>query len=306
MSTLAGAREGPYHAGEIEVQRRAGVREEAERVGRIVSPTLTAAAARMMAVQRLAVAASLDETSRVWASLLTGPAGFLRPVDERLMLIESHPRPTDPLARNLEARSELGLLSIDLATRRRLRFNGRAFHDRERGIFLAVEQVYGNCQKYIQSRRLELESGVLDAGPPERSSELNERQRAFVAAADTLFIASHHPDGGPDASHRGGAPGFVRPIDGRTVAFGDYPGNNMYNTLGNLAAQPRAGLLLNDFDTGATLQLTGRARLEWDPGIVASFRGAQGVVVVFEIDEILESRGAGVRGRLVEYSPVNP
>lgn len=297
---------GTYHAGEIEVQRRAGVREEAERVGRIVSPTLAGAAARVMAGHRLAVASSLDEASRVWASLLTGPAGFLRPVDDQLMLIASHPNPADPLATNLKMRSELGLLAIDLATRRRLRFNGRALHNPAHGIFLTVEQVYGNCQKYIQARHLDLERAGPAAAPPRRSSVLNGRQRALIAAADTLFIASHHPRGGADASHRGGAPGFARPLDGRTIAFGDYPGNNMFNTLGNLAAQPRAGLLFLDFETGGTLQLTGQARLDWNPATVATYRGAQGVVVVFEIEEILESEGAGVRGRLVERSPANP
>jgi hypothetical protein len=305
VTTREGVRAGPYHAGEIEVQRRAGVREEAGRVGRMVSPTLTATAARLMAGHRLAVAASLDSDGRVWASLLTGPAGFLRPVDERLMLIESRPRPSDPLARNLELRSELGLLAIDPRTRRRMRFNGRALLDRERGIFLAVDQVYGNCQKYIQARHLEEVAGP-EAAPPERSSTLNDRQRALLAAADTLFIASHHPEGGPDASHRGGAPGFVSLLDERTLAFADYPGNNMYNTLGNLAAQPRAGLLFLDFESGDTLQLTGRARLDWDPERVAAFRGAQDVVVIFEADEVLEARGGGVHGRLLEYSPVNP
>lgn len=306
MQTGADSRRGPYHPGELEVQRRAGVREDAERVGRIVSPTLTAAAAHLMAGLRLAVAASLDDRGSVWASLLTGPPGFLRPVDERLMLVESRPRLTDPLARNLVVRSELGLLAIDLATRRRMRFNGRALLDPERGIFLAVEQVYGNCPKYIQARRLDLDGAGGDVPPPQRSSVLNDRQKALVAVADTLFIASFHPEGGPDASHRGGAPGFVSLLDERTLAFADYPGNNMFNTLGNLVAQPRAGLLFLDFETGDTLQLTGRARLDCDPVTVAAFRGAQAVVVIFEIEEALETSGAGVRGRLVEYSPANP
>lgn len=306
MEARAGLRRGPYHPGEVEVQRRAGAREEADRAGRIVSPTLAAAAMRLMAEHRLVVAASLDEGSRVWASLLTGPPGFLRPVDERLMLIESQPRRSDPLARNLEVRSELGLLAIDLGTRRRMRFNGRALLDPERGIFLAVEQVYGNCPKYVQARRLDLEGAGLDRMPPKRSSVLSDRQQAVVASADTLFIASFHREGGADVSHRGGAPGFVSLLDERTLAFADYPGNNMFNTLGNLVAQPRAGLLFLDFETGDTLQLTGRARLDWDPVRVAAFRGARDVVVTFEVEEALEVRGGGLRGRLVEYSPVNP
>jgi len=306
MDRPARARQGPYHSGEREVQRRAGLREEAERIGRMVSPYLTDPVARLMADHRMAVAATLDRDARVWASVLTGPAGFLRPVDERLMLIEQHPRTTDPLSRNLASPGPLGLLAIDLSTRRRLRFNGRALHDPVRGIFLSVEQVYGNCPKYIQARRLEFEAGDDGAMSPERASALSEAQAAWIGAADTFFVASFHPEGGADASHRGGAPGFVLPVDRRTVAFGDYPGNTMFNTLGNIAAQPRAGLLFLDFASGDILQLTGRARLDWNPEAVAAFRGAQGVRVVFEIDEVIQTRGAGLRGQLLGYSPFNP
>ena len=306
MAMVASARTGPYHPGEIEVQRRAGVRDDADRVGRIVGAVLSAPAARALADLPLAVAASLDEGGRVWASLLAGPPGFLRRVDDQLLLVACLPSPADPLTRNLGVRGELGLLAIDLATRRRLRFNGRALLDPERGIFLAIEQAYGNCPKYIQARRLELPEAGLATPLPERSPVLTRRQQALVAGADTFFIASFHPEGGADASHRGGAPGFVKVVDERTLAFPDYPGNNMFNTLGNLAAQPRAGLLFLDFESGDTLQLTGRARLDRDPAAVAAFRGARHLVVTFAVDEALETRGAGVRGRLLEYSPANP
>jgi len=300
------AKMGPYHEGELDIQRRAGVVEEARRLARGVSPALTADAARLMAGYRMAVAASLDQDGRVWASVLTGPAGFLLPVDQKLMLVAAHPHAHDPLASNLAARNELGLLAIDLAARRRLRFNGRALLDPERGIFLSLDQVYGNCPKYIQARRVEALEPSGSGPSPVRSGAPDARQRAWIGSADTFFIGSFHPEGGADASHRGGAPGFVRMNGERSLVFGDYPGNNMFNTLGNLAVQPRAGLLFLDFENGATLQLTGRALLDRDPGKVASFRGARGVVVSFEIEEVLEVSGAGVRGRLLEPSPFNP
>ena len=295
----------PYHSGEIEVQRRAGVRAEADQVGGIVGSALAPGLARVLGRLPMAVAASLDEGGRVWASLLTGPPGFIQPVDEGLVLMAGPPSPGDPLAGNLEKRSELGLLAIDLASRRRLRLNGRGLLEPDRGVFLAVEQAYGNCPKYVRPRRLE-PTGRGAAGPPARSAVLTPRQRALVAAADTFFIASFNPEGGADASHRGGAPGFVRVLDERTLAFPDYPGNNMFNTLGNLAAQPRAGLLFLDFDHGDTVQLTGRARLEWGPPELAGPPGTTGVVVTFEVEEARENRGGGVRGRLLEYPPANP
>src|SRR6188508_941440 len=116
----------PYHEGEKALQRRAGVREQARAVGAIVEGTIFPAARRFLAEQRILVAASLDAHGRPWASLLTGEPGFAQAVDETLLRIAAQPVPGDPLGANLAARPELGLLAIDLRTRRRVRVNGRA------------------------------------------------------------------------------------------------------------------------------------------------------------------------------------
>jgi len=231
---------GAFHAGEIEVQARLLAREDAERVGRIVASKIPSTVRALLRSQRMAVAASLDEQGRPWASLLTGPAGFIQAVDEHLLRLEAAPLPGDPLAADLRACPELGLLVIDPRTRRRLRFNGRGLLSSE-GLFLLTDEVYGNCPKYIQKRRL-IGEAEQEPGEVRGSSSLGERTRDLVAGADTLFIATWHPGGRADASHRGGRPGFVQVLDDRTLQFPDYPGNNMFNTLGNLVGHPRAGL----------------------------------------------------------------
>jgi predicted pyridoxine 5'-phosphate oxidase superfamily flavin-nucleotide-binding protein len=243
----------------------------------------------------MAVAASLDEEGRPWASLLTGPAGFIQAADDRLLRLATTPPAGDPLATNLRARPELGLLVIDPRTRRRLRFNGRGLLSSD-GLFLLVDQVYGNCPKYIQKRRLLVVSEE-EAGATLRSSSLDARTRALVAGADTFFIATWHPGGGADASHRGGRPGFVRVLDDQTLEFPDYPGNNMFNTLGNLVGHPRAGLLFVDFEHGDLLQLTGRARIRSEPETAIR-------VVLEEVRTT--AGGSPLRFELVEPSPVNP
>jgi predicted pyridoxine 5'-phosphate oxidase superfamily flavin-nucleotide-binding protein len=254
---------GAFHAGEIEVQARLLAREDAERVGRIVGSDIPSAVRPLLRTQRMAVAASLDAQGRPWASILTGPAGFMQAADEHLLRLEVAPLPGDPLAANLRARPEIGLLAIDPRTRRRLRFNGRGLLSSD-GLFLLTDEVYGNCQKYIRKRRLIAESEE-EPGEVRRSSSLDERTRDLVAGADTFFITTWHPEGRADASHRGGRPGFVQVLDDRTLQFPDYPGNNMFNTLGNLTGHPRAGLLFVDFERGDLLQITGRARILWEP-----------------------------------------
>jgi predicted pyridoxine 5'-phosphate oxidase superfamily flavin-nucleotide-binding protein len=283
----------PYHDGEREMQRRAGTRQAAEAIGRGIGGELPRGADRFLARQRLAVAASLDADGRVWASPLTGPPGFIQPVDRRLLRLAARPVPGDPLAEDLEERPELGLVVLDPTSRQRMRFNGRGML-RPEGLFLLADQVYGNCPKYIQLRQPETDAEPA-AAPPRRSTAFDERQRSAIARADTFFVGSFHPGGGADASHRGGLPGFVRVLGDDRLAFDDYPGNGMFNTLGNLVAHPRAGLLFLDFETGDVLQVTGRARVAPD------------FSVVVEIDEVREARGASpLRYRLVEMSPSNP
>ena len=275
------------------MQRRADVEEEAGAVGRIIGRTLTPPAVRFLSRQRLAVAASLDPGGRVWASLLTGPAGFLAPADAAHVLIAAEPIPGDPLSANLGARPELGLLVLDPRTRQRVRVNGRGALWPE-GILLDLDQVYGNCPKYIQRRETEPDVPAAPSAP-RVAAHLDARQRAWIGNADTLFIASFHPEGGADASHRGGLPGFIRVIDEGALVFPDYPGNAMFNTLGNLVEYPQAGLLFVDFETGDVLQLTGTARLEPD------------FSVRVHLDEVRETRAASpLRFRLVEFSPANP
>ena len=276
------------------MQRRAGVRDEAQAVGRIIAPTVPPAAQRFLARQRLAVAATLDASGCVWASLLTGRPGFVVAVDEKLLRLETPAFSGDPLPANLAARPELGLLVLDPQTRQRMRFNGRGLVSPD-AVFLLVDQVYGNCPKYIQRRRLETELDAQSTGAPRASDRLDARQQSWIAKADTFFIASFHPEGGADASHRGGLPGFVRVTAPDRLTFADYPGNGMFNTLGNLTAYPPAGLLFVDFATGDVLQITGRARVDPD------------FTVVFDVQAVREMPGGStLRVALVEYSPAKP
>jgi predicted pyridoxine 5'-phosphate oxidase superfamily flavin-nucleotide-binding protein len=296
--TLALARhlkgmDAPFHAGELEMQRRAGVVEEARRVAAIIAPGLPAGAGPFLARQRLAVAATLEPSGRVWASLLTGPPGFLAPVGEGLVRIGARWIPGDPLLGNLAARPELGLLAIDPSRRQRMRFNGRGMVSPQ-GVFLLVDRAYANCTRFIQRRRLVGE--VADEAVATRVGRaLTEAQQEWIASADTLFVASAHPEAGADASHRGGFPGFARVVDAQHLVFEDYPGNAMFNTLGNLQVHPYLGLLFVDFAGGGVLQVSGRARVGADRSVEAT------------IEEVRETPAASpLRFDFVDYSPANP
>jgi len=245
----------------------------------------------------------------VWASVLSGAPGFVRAEDERTLRIDAQSPPGDPLDENLKVNDQVGVLVIEPATRQRMRLNGKAVKRADGTISVRAEQVYSNCPKYIQARvwHRSADTGEEHAEQSvRRAASLDDEQRQWIARADTFFIASRHPDVGADASHRGGNPGFVHVEDGNHLAWGDYSGNQMFQTLGNISTNPRAGLLFIDFERGSTLQLTGAARVVWSAGRAVEFNGAERVVE-FEVEEAVERANAtDLRWQFMDYSPFNP
>lgn len=297
-----------FHAGELAIQARVGVQAEADRLGKGIGVTIKPAAPDFLHCQRLAIASTVDRNGRVWASLLTGESGFINAVAAQTVQIEALPIPRDPLRENLLSRDDIGILAIDLANRRRLRLNGKAEMKPDGSIYVHTKQVYFNCPKYIQIRHLiDTDTAELRAKPEiQQTATLTTQQQQWTAQADTFFIASFHPTGGADASHRGGYPGFVRNESDRLLVFPDYAGNNMFNTLGNISAYPQVGLLFINFDKGSTLQLTGKANIIWDAERVTEFVGGDRLVE-FHIEQVLEITNASpLRWRFKEYSPFNP
>jgi predicted pyridoxine 5'-phosphate oxidase superfamily flavin-nucleotide-binding protein len=293
-----------FHSGELAVQERAGVRDRAARVGGSIHGEVPPAAKAFLEQRRFVVLATAGSDGRPWASLLTGPPGFASAPAPGEIRIAAEPFPGDPLAGNLRASRFAGLLAIDLATRRRMRVNGRLERIDGGPIVIQADQVYSNCQKYIQRRVAEGEMAPAAPAPARRAGSLSEAQRAWIRRADTFFIASVNPEEGADASHRGGLPGFIA-VEGDRLVWPDYAGNLMYNTLGNIASHPWAGLAVPDFRTGSLLLLSGRAAIEWGADRVAAVPGAERLVEL-EVDQVIEIAGVVPSTEAVDYSPFNP
>jgi predicted pyridoxine 5'-phosphate oxidase superfamily flavin-nucleotide-binding protein len=218
---------------------------------------------------------TLDEAGAPAATLLTGAPGFVRSPDPRTLVIAAHA--DDPTGRRLVEGAPVGLLGIELPTRRRNRANGRIAAAGLAGITVAIEQSFGNCPQYIHVR--DVASEPVPSGAIEAFEGFDAAARAQVAAADTFFVATASgggvDHGGCDVSHRGGPAGFVR-VEGDVLTIPDYRGNRFFNTLGNLLLEPRAALLFVDFAAGRLLHLQGTAEVLWDdddlPGAERAWR----------------------------------
>lgn len=272
----------PFHPGEVRLQRTLGVAERMDAFGRrVIRDHLPDQHRDFYRQLPFLVAGAVDPAGDAWATILTGPEGFLHSPDPRTLAVAAARDPQDPAVAGLQAGQAVGLLGIELHTRRRNRMNGRIARLDAGGLVVAVEQTFGNCPQYIQLRDAVVARGPGDPDdlpPATTSAALDETARRMISSADTFFVASYIDDEAGrhvDVSHRGGKPGFVRVGADGALTVPDFAGNLHFNTLGNFLLNPRAGLVFADFETGDLLHLTGEARVDLDSDEIALFQGAE-------------------------------
>ncbi|AYG63817.1 FAD-binding oxidoreductase (plasmid) [Rhizobium jaguaris] len=272
----------PWHAGEIALQKKAGVAERMSEVGqRVLRDYLIEQHRDFYPQLPFIVLGVVDATGDTWATLRTAPPGFLHSPDIHTLTVDLGRDPADPADSGMNDGDAIGMLGIELHTRRRNRLNGRIRRQENGGFDVAVSQSYGNCPQYIQLRDFEF---VHDPSKQTDQQalhlrELDSRAKGMITSADTFFVASYvDRENGQrqvDVSHRGGKAGFVRIGSDGVLTVPDFAGNLFFNTLGNFLVNPKAGLVFADFDSGELLQLTGEAEVILESPEIAAFQGAE-------------------------------
>lgn len=280
LTTTDGA--SPWHAGERALQSQAGVAEHMEEVGRRVLRDHLIDQHRAFYPQLpFIVLGTVDGEGNPWATLRASYPGFLQSPDPHTLRVSLRREPADPADAGMDYGVPIGMLGIELHTRRRNRLNGTIRRRDPEQFDVTVGQSYGNCPKYIQLRDFGFvrEPSRSSAREPLKLDRLDDRARQMITTADTFFVASYADletgERQVDVSHRGGKPGFVRIGGGDTLTIPDFAGNLFFNTLGNILANGKAGLVFTDFETGELLQLSGDAQVVLDSSEIAAFQGAE-------------------------------
>ncbi|MFL6535379.1 MAG: pyridoxamine 5'-phosphate oxidase family protein, partial [Pseudomonas sp.] len=244
MNEATKAQPSPWHEGELTLQRSVGAVDMMAGVGqRQLARTWMPDQHREFYAQLpFVVLGAVDRQGDVWATLRTGQPGFMNSPDPETLQIHFDPQPEDPAQAGMGEGDAIGMLGIELHTRRRNRMNGVVRRRLDQGLEISVSQAYGNCPRYINLRQY----SFVDEQPAV-SRELavaDPLVRRLVTASDSFYVATYVVRDGErqvDASHRGGKPGFVRMDEDGTLTIPDFSGNLFFNTLGNILLNPRAG-----------------------------------------------------------------
>ncbi len=301
-----------YHEGEKLIQTKARERNEAEQNGRLITDKIIKGAINFIEQQPMAIVSSADDHANIWTSLLIGDYGFVSVLAQDKISFNKekiYSDNKDIFFKNIINNDQIGILFIELKTRKRFRINGTA-KDLPNSIVIDVQEAYPNCPKYIQQRIFSIPENfnkpeVIKTSGKELSNELQK----WIISSDTLFVGSQSSDKNMDASHRGGYPGFVEILDDKTLKIPDYQGNSMYNTLGNFVQNPNSGILFIDFKKGKTLQLIGKSEIIFDQTSIEDTIKTTGTgrYWLFILSEwMVTTNHHSVNWEFMNYSPSNP
>jgi predicted pyridoxine 5'-phosphate oxidase superfamily flavin-nucleotide-binding protein len=300
----------PFHEGELAVQERAGERDLARRIGAGISPRIIDGALPFLGRQRLLAVTVAGDEGLVWTSVWCGEPGFATSVDGQHVTIRlplMSLSADDPVFPHLAVGRDVGMLAIELTSRRRLRINGAIATISDDEIQILVRESVGNCPKYIQQRAPHSAATTVPRRQSESGRTLDKERQELIERVDTAFVGSFHPSRGADASHRGGKPGFIRVVDATTLRLPDYRGNGMFMTLGNFESDPRASLVAVDFERGRAVSFSGSARLEFGVEDPQQPTGGTSRYWNLNVREWVQfDLPQNVRWELIDASPFNP
>lgn len=301
-----------FHSAEISVQERLGIAESVAQYSEgFIRAVMPEQHRKFYSELSFVVLGITDKKGYPWPLLLFGEHGFVQSPNETTLQFTAIPDLIKTLELEFTTGHKIGVLGIQLSTRRRNRVNGIIHTIGDKKFSILVEQSFGNCPKYIQKRKLTWasHSQSLQQSPNQKLTTLIDKNAiALIESADTFFIASRtkHFDkdirSGIDASHRGGKPGFVK-VDNNLLKFPDFRGNGFFNTLGNIESDGRVGLCFPDFSTGNVVFIAGIARILWDDAAREGFNGAERIVEI-QIEQCIYLLGAlAMKAELEEFSP---
>ncbi|KAK2730930.1 hypothetical protein FQN55_005278 [Onygenales sp. PD_40] len=305
------------------------------------APYLTPGAAYLAQKSPLIALGTVDNQGRPWTTLWGGNPGFAAPVAQSVIGVRTFvDKKYDPVVEALFGGKDNGEvvkeegdgrlmagLPVDMENRRRVKLMGRMMggalaglksmdpaeqgkepeHAGEAQLVMKIEESLGNCPKYIS--RKHITPAVPKPNLISDSPELPPGAVELLSQADTLFISSIH-ENSMDTNIRGGPPGFVRLVsngpDGAVIAYPEYSGNRLYQTLGNLKTTPLAGYVFPNFETGNVLYVTGRADILVGKDAAALLPRSNLALRVTVTGARYVENGLPFRGHAGDPSPYNP
>jgi len=249
-----------YHDGERYIQEQMEVRDKSDSRSSMIYQEMPVVAAQFLESLNFAVLTFSNSKQELFSSVLSDFNSFITILNSKeivMNLEKSSFIPSDILE---EKNLNIGILGLEFENRMRIRVNGKG-KIKDNKLHLIIDNVYSNCPKYINDRKIIGKVDFFNNSIIHKYAILEKACKKIIEYSDTFFIASSYENKGADISHKGGKKGFLKILNPTELKFNDFPGNNMYNTLGNIHINPNISILIVDFVNNDILHINGQAKI---------------------------------------------
>jgi len=249
-----------FHEGEYHIQETMGVRKDSDALSSMIQNKLPFIAKGFLRELKFCVLTLSIKEDDIYSATVYNDSGFIDILDDSTILINLNKKSYIPPSYLKNNDLTIGFLGIDFEQAMRIRVNGKAKILNNK-ILLSINEAYANCPKYIK-KRIHVESKNKPLFQHIiKNNTITKEFKDVLSNTDTFFLASLHKKKGADISHKGGKEGFVKVISSTKLQFTDMPGNNLFNSLGNIHINSSVNLLFIDFINNDTYLFIGNASI---------------------------------------------
>jgi len=249
-----------YHDGERYIQEQMGVRDKSDSLRSMIYQEMPVVAAQFLESLNFAVLTFSNNKQELFSSVLFDLNSFVTILHTREIVINLEKSSFIPSNILEEKNLNIGILGLEFENRMRIRVNGEG-KIKDNKLHVIIHNVYSNCPKYISDRKIVGKVDFFDNSIIHKYVILEKACKKIIENSDTFFIASSYENKDADISHKGGKKGFLKMVHPTQLEFDDFPGNNMYNTLGNIHTNPNISILIVDFANNDILHINGQAKI---------------------------------------------
>lgn len=249
-----------YHEGEVYIQELMGVRTISDSLSSMIKKDMSVVATQFLKTLSFSVITFSKETSILHSSIVFGLNSFIKILTKNELLIDLKNRSFIPKEILEEKTLTIGFIGLDFENKMRIRINGKG-DIKNNQLHLVIDEIYSNCPKYITNRKLNGKLDFFDEIKHYKNSSLEKNSINILTNADTFFLSTIHKSKGADISHKGGKKGFLRVVSPAQLEFDDFPGNNLYNSIGNIYTNKNVNILVIDFFSNDILHIVGTAKI---------------------------------------------
>ncbi len=273
----------PWHEGELAIQKQVGIVDKMAGVGmRNIRHYLTQQHREFYPLLPFIVMGTVDPQGEAWATLLAGHPGFLSSPDNLTLQVESRLDPMDPAAPGSQDGNSVGLLGMQLETRRPQPVERNDLSKPADRFDVAVEDSFGNCDRYITIRQhsfaREPEASFSSArrrrGSSRRERTADDPERRHAVSWPLMSIATMAEDRSMFLTAVAKRASSMSTANG-DLSIPDFKRQRLFQYPGNILKNPQCGLLFVDFETGDMLQIAGEGSVVLEGPEVAAFQGAE-------------------------------